>query len=60
MFFADTPDYDEYFKVKEDVNFKIIDILQQGGVTMAYESTSVYMEKLLDKIKKSKENIKKK
>ncbi|MBU3114282.1 mechanosensitive ion channel family protein [Clostridium lacusfryxellense] len=50
-FFADTPDYDDYFKVKEDVNFKIIDILQQGGVAMAYETTSVYMEKSLDKIK---------
>lgn len=51
-FFADTPDYDDYFKVKEDVNFKIIDILQQGGVSMAYESTSVYVEKLPGKIEK--------
>jgi MscS family membrane protein len=50
-FFADTPDYDDYFKVKEDVNFKIIDILQQGGVTMAYESTSIYVEKSPYKIK---------
>ena len=30
--FADTADYDEYFKIKENINFKIIDILQQEGV----------------------------
>ena len=45
-FFADTPDYDEYLKIKENVNFKILDILQQNGVLMAFETSSVYVEKL--------------
>ncbi|MGH4137619.1 mechanosensitive ion channel family protein [Clostridium sp.] len=62
-FFTDTPDFDEYFKIKEDVNFKIMDILQEKGVSMAFPSTSVYVEslpsekkeddfKLADKLKK--------
>ena len=45
-FFTDTPDFDEYFKIKENVNFNIMDILQQEGVSMAFPSTSVYVEKL--------------
>jgi len=47
-YFADTPDYEEYLKVKENVNFKIIDMLQQDGVTMPFESKSVYLEKSPD------------
>ncbi len=43
-FFTDTPEFDEYFKIKEDVNFKIMDILQNQGVSMAFPSTSVYVE----------------
>jgi len=53
-FFADTPDYDEYFKIKEDINFKIIDILQRDGVSMALQSTSIYVESLPDKTKEEK------
>ena len=49
-YFADTPDYEEYLKVKENVNFKIIDTLQQDGVTMPFESKSVYLEKTPDQI----------
>ena len=44
--FADTPDFDEYFKVKENINFEIVDILHQEGISMALQSTSVYVEKL--------------
>ncbi|WAG68865.1 mechanosensitive ion channel family protein [Clostridium sp. CF011] len=53
-FFTDTPDFDEYFKIKENVNFNILDILQQEGISMAFPSTSVYVEKLpsIDKEKK--------
>ena len=43
-FFADTADYDEYFKIKENVNFKIVDILKQDGVSMALQRTSIYVE----------------
>jgi len=45
-FFADTPDYNEYFKIKENVNFKIIDILKRDGISMALQSTIIYVEKL--------------
>ncbi|MGH4121344.1 MAG: mechanosensitive ion channel family protein [Clostridium sp.] len=45
-FFTDTPEFDEYFEIKEDVNFKIMDILQEQGVSMAFPSTSVYVESL--------------
>ncbi len=50
-FFTDTPDFDEYFKIKENVNFNIMDILQQEGVSMAFPSTSVYLESLPSKVK---------
>lgn len=43
-FFTDTPDFNEYFKIKETVNFEIVDILQREGVSMAFPSTSVYVE----------------
>jgi len=49
-FFTDTPDFNEYFKIKEDVNFKIMDILQNQGVSIALPSTSVYLESLPSKI----------
>lgn len=45
-FFTSTPDFNEYFKIKEDVNFKIVEILQCEGVSMALPSTSVYVESL--------------
>ncbi|MGH4050222.1 MAG: mechanosensitive ion channel family protein [Clostridium sp.] len=47
-YFADTPDYEEYLKVKENVNFKVIDMLQQDGVTMPFESKTIYLEKLYE------------
>ncbi|MGV8983188.1 mechanosensitive ion channel family protein [Clostridium sp.] len=69
-FFTDTPDFEEYFKIKEDVNFKIMDILQNQGVSMAFPSTSIYVEslpsekkeddfKLADKLKKKDSSIEK-
>jgi len=45
-FFTDTADFDEYFKIKEDVNFKIVEILQRAEIIMAFESKSVYIESL--------------
>ena len=31
-------------KVKEDVNFKIMEILEKEGVSVAFPSRSIYME----------------
>ncbi|MBU3146172.1 mechanosensitive ion channel family protein [Clostridium sp. CF012] len=50
-FFTDTADYDEYFKIKENVNFALVEILQQQGISMAFKSTSVYVESLPSKSK---------
>lgn len=43
-FFTNTIDLADYLKVKEDINFKIMDILEEEGVSCAFPSTSVYFE----------------
>lgn len=52
-FFTKTTVWAEFLRVKEDVNFRIVEILEREGVTVALPSTSVYMadrheEKLID------------
>ena len=54
-FFTDTPEFDEYFKIKENINYSLVEILHQEGVSMAFPSTSVYMENLSSE---SEEDIK--
>lgn len=49
-FFTDTADFDEYFKIKENVNFSLVEILQEQEISMALKSTSVYVESLPNKI----------
>ncbi|MBZ9684867.1 mechanosensitive ion channel family protein [Clostridium estertheticum] len=49
-FFTDTADFDEYFKIKENVNFSLIEILQKQGISMAFPSTSIYVESLPNRI----------
>lgn len=44
-FFTVTTRWGEYLQVKEDVNFKIMEILEQEGVSVAFPSRSIYMEK---------------
>jgi MscS family membrane protein len=44
-FFTNTTKWSEYLKVKEDVNFKIMEILEQEGVSVAFPSRSIYLEK---------------
>jgi MscS family membrane protein len=43
-FFTKTTVWAEYLEVKEDVNFKIMEILEQEGVSLALPSRSVYIE----------------
>ena len=50
-FFTDTPEFDEYFEIKENVNFKLVEILQKQGVSMAFPTTSVYMERMPNETK---------
>ncbi|MGK0467830.1 mechanosensitive ion channel family protein [Clostridium sp.] len=53
-FFADATELREYLKIKEDINFKIIEILEQLGVSMAFPSTSIYVETLPNKEEEEK------
>lgn len=42
--FANTTDWEKYLQIKENINFKIMDILQEEEVDAAFPSTSVYFE----------------
>lgn len=44
-FFTKTIVWGEYLSIKEDVNFKIMEILEQEGVSVAFPSRSIYIEK---------------
>ncbi|EEG76238.1 mechanosensitive ion channel family protein [Dethiobacter alkaliphilus] len=46
-FFTNTTVWGEYLGVKEDVNFKIMDILEAEGVSIAFPSQSIYFENTL-------------
>lgn len=46
-FFTVTTAGDEFLRVKEDVNFKIMEILEREGVSVALPGRSVYIEKPL-------------
>lgn len=43
-FFTVTTNWGEYLRVKEDVNFKIMEILEKEGVAVAFPSRSIYLE----------------
>jgi MscS family membrane protein len=43
-FFTVTTVWGEYLNVKEDVNFRIMEILENEGVSIAFPSRSIYME----------------
>lgn len=44
-FFTNTTNWKEYLNVREEVNFKIMEILEQEGVSVAFPSRSIYIEK---------------
>lgn len=50
--FTNTADWTKYLQIKEDINFKIMDILESELVTMAFPSSSVYFETPLINISK--------
>jgi|Deesub1362A_J573_1020465.scaffolds.fasta_scaffold01903_2 MscS family membrane protein len=43
-FFTNTTVWSEYLAVKEEINFKILEILEQEGVSVAFPSRSIYFE----------------
>lgn len=42
-FFTKTTSWVEYLKVKEDINLRIMNILEQEGVSIAFPSRTIYM-----------------
>jgi len=43
-FFTKTAVWDEYLKIREDVNFKIKNIVESNGASFAFPSNSLYVE----------------
>ena len=44
--FTDTADWEEYLAIKQDVMFKIMEIVERNGSSFAFPSESIYIEKL--------------
>lgn len=44
--FTDTADWEEYLAIREDVNLRIMEIVERHGASFAFPSRSVYVEKL--------------
>ncbi len=47
-FFTKTTVWGEYLRVKEDCNLRILEILEEEGVNLAFPSRSLYLETSLD------------
>ncbi len=46
-YFTVQTDWEEHLRVKEDVNFKIMELLENRGVSVAFPSRSIYFENQL-------------
>jgi len=56
--FTNTANWQEYLAIREDVNLKIMEIIEKNGASFAFPSTSIYIEKLPD-MKFKKKSLKK-
>lgn len=45
QYFVDTMDWDVYIKIREEINFEIMAIVNRHGSSFAFPSRSVYLEK---------------
>ena len=45
VYFVDTMDWTTYLDVKEEINYRIMEIVKARGASFAFPSTSVYIEK---------------
>lgn len=45
VYFVDTLEYDVYLDVRQEINYKIMEIVDNNGVSFAYPTTSVIMKK---------------
>jgi len=44
-YFVDTMEYDVYLNVREEINYKIMEIVEKNGSSFAYPTTTVLMKK---------------
>jgi MscS family membrane protein len=51
QFFTDTIEFDDYLRIKENINLNIMEILQELGISIAFPSRSVYLESVPKKNK---------
>jgi len=45
MYFVDSPSWDDLIDVKEDINYKIMEIVKKHNSDFAFPSTTVYLQK---------------
>ena len=45
VYFVDSPRWDDLIDVKEDINYKIMEIVKKHGSDFAFPSTTVYLQK---------------
>ena len=48
--FTNTANWIEYMAIKEDINLKIMEIVEKNGSSFAYPSQSIYIEKVPEKL----------
>ncbi|RUM31747.1 MAG: mechanosensitive ion channel family protein [Aquifex sp.] len=46
QYYANTNDYEDYLKIIEDINLKIMEIVERNGSSFAFPSRSIYIEKM--------------
>ena len=44
IFYVETSDWDEYMRLKEEINYQIIRIVYRHGATFAYPTTTIYCQ----------------
>ena len=45
LFYVDTMEWSVYLDVKQEINYKIIEIVEKHGSSFAFPSTTVYLQK---------------
>lgn len=50
QYLINTSDYGQYMNIKDEINFIIMDLFEKEGVSIAFPSMSIYMEKNNSKI----------
>ena len=45
MYFVDSPKWDDFINTKEDINYKIMEIVKNHNCDFAFPSTTVYLQR---------------